>query len=224
MKSFFGCLTDEQRRFFFDRSRERRFETREVVFHEGDLGDTLHVVRRGRLAVLLRTPRGQLILDIAGPEDCLGELAVLLEARRSATVAALEPTHTREISRQDFNVIRQSNRLVDAAMLEGVGERLREMTSMVRLIMFMTVEQRVTRELATLTAAYRDGDSTGPVTIPIAQGHLADLVGATRQTVNRCLAELRTQGLLVSTEKKKQVVVSDPDGLIKLARKLEHAY
>lgn len=223
MKSFFGCLTDEQRRFFFDRSRERRFETREVVFHEGDLGDTLHVVRRGRLAVLLRTPRGQLILDIAGPEDCLGELAVLLEARRSATVTALEPTHTREISRQDFNVIRQSNRQIDAAMLEGVGERLRDMTSMIRLIMFMTVEERVTRELAMLTASYRnDGDAS--VIIPIAQGHLADLVGATRQTVNRCLAELRAQGLLASTERKKQVVVSDPDGLIKLGRKLDHAH
>jgi CRP-like cAMP-binding protein len=220
MASFFEHLSDEGRRFFFDRSRERRFVPGEVVCHQGDPADTVHVVRRGRLAVLIRAPRGQVVLNVVGPDGSVGEMALLSNGRRSATVTALEATTTRQLGRSDFDFLRQSNPKLDTVMLESLTQLVHQLTDMVGSIMFLTVEERLTRELAVLAAAYLGPEPS--VVIPVSQAQLAGLVGATRQTVNRALAELRDGGIIAASDgKKKQVVVCDPERLLRIAKKLQ---
>ena len=79
----FDVVSDEQARAFLALARRRRFKRGEVVFHEGDPGDTLRLVDRGHLAVRVTTPLGDTAtLRVLGPGDYFGELAVVSPAPR----------------------------------------------------------------------------------------------------------------------------------------------
>src|SRR3954469_12813686 len=84
------------------RARRRRFRSGEVVFNEGDIGNALHVVRRGHLKVVRPTHDDRLVLDNVEPGEACGELAVLNSAPRSASVIAIEDCETLEITKSDF--------------------------------------------------------------------------------------------------------------------------
>src|SRR6476646_3191308 len=71
--------------------RRRSYRRGEVIFHQGDPGDTLHLVQEGRVKVVLPSETGdEAVLAILGPGDCFGELALLDGERRSASVVAME--------------------------------------------------------------------------------------------------------------------------------------
>ena len=84
------------------RATPRRFKAGQVVFHEGDEGNSLHVVRRGHLKVVRPTHDDRLVLDRMDPGQAFGELAVLNSAPRLASVIALEDCETIEVSKVDF--------------------------------------------------------------------------------------------------------------------------
>src|SRR3954471_17541259 len=82
--------------------RRRRFAPGDVVFHEGAPGDALHVIRRGLLAVVRPSRDPGLILNRMGPGECFGEIAVLTEQSRLASVVTVEATETIEVTKADF--------------------------------------------------------------------------------------------------------------------------
>ena len=85
-------LPEAERRSLLSRSRRRRFAKGEVVFHEGDPADSLHLIDKGRAAVRLTTTQGDVhILRVIPSGGWFGELALVAAASRSATVVALEP-------------------------------------------------------------------------------------------------------------------------------------
>jgi HD-GYP domain-containing protein (c-di-GMP phosphodiesterase class II) len=85
-----------------ERATRRRFRAGQVVFNEGDAGNSLHVVRRGHLKVVRPTHDDRLVLDRVEPGQAFGELAVLNSAPRLASVIALEDCETIEVSKQEF--------------------------------------------------------------------------------------------------------------------------
>src|ERR671922_1063228 len=96
-------VPEEPRRRVLAAARLRRFARGEVIFHEGDPGDTLHLIARGRVAVRVTTPLGDTAtLAVLGPGDFFGELALLSESPRTATVTALEKTETMALHRDAF--------------------------------------------------------------------------------------------------------------------------
>lgn len=96
--SFLEGVPEEDRRRLLAATRRRRFARREVLFHEGDPGDTVH---RGRVAVRITTPSGDVAtLRVRGPGEVIGELALLDSASRwLATVVALERSETLALHR-----------------------------------------------------------------------------------------------------------------------------
>src|SRR5919107_6208391 len=100
MWSFLEGVPEADRRRLLAATHRRRFARREVLFHEGDPGDTVHLLDRGRVAVRITTPLGDVsTLRVRGPGSVIGELALLGDAgsempRRMATVVALERTET----------------------------------------------------------------------------------------------------------------------------------
>src|SRR5918999_6592762 len=102
-------LPEEDARRVLAATRRRGFGRREVLFHEGDPGDSLHLIDRGRVAVRITTPLGDAAtVGVLGRGDVVGEMAVLEEGgRRGATVMALEATETLSIDRSAFLELRR---------------------------------------------------------------------------------------------------------------------
>jgi CRP-like cAMP-binding protein len=176
-------------------SVRRRFGRGEVVFHQGDPGDSLHVVVRGLLVARSSTPLGDVVtLNIFPPGAVFGELALLsTESRRTATVVALEQSETLMLGRDAFDGLRRRNRNMDAFLVAVLTERNRALSEHLSDLVFNPAEQRIYRRLLLLASVAGDGD-TGWV--HVTQEEIASLAGTTRATVNRSLRRAAHDGLI----------------------------
>ncbi len=165
-------------------ARRRTFARGEVVFHRDDPADSLHLVVRGRFGARLLTPLGDSVLvDVLGPGQSFGELALLLEDRRSATVEALEAGETRSVFRDDFALLQREHPGVKDVLLRLLAEQLRRSTDRVVEAHHVDAETRVRRRLVELAATYEGG------VVPLTQEDIAAMAGTSRATVNRVLRE-----------------------------------
>lgn len=174
----------------------RRFGRREVVFHEGDPGDSLHLVLSGRLAVRITTPLGDTAtLSLLGAGSVFGELALLdPDSRRTATVEALEQTSTLALRRAVLFDLRERDPGIDRFLALTLAGYVRRLSAMVLDALYLPVGQRVTRRLADLADLY--GDPTGRAEIVLTQDDVASLAGTTRATANRVLRALESRGVV----------------------------
>src|SRR3954453_21006920 len=108
-------------------ARRRRFSRNEVVFHRDDPGDALHLIQKGRFSIRVMTPLGQVAtIALRGPGDSFGEMALLSDdARRSATVTALEEAETFSVTRGDFERLRRRHPAVNEILLRFLQNEVR---------------------------------------------------------------------------------------------------
>lgn len=187
-----GGLDDEARRALWARMRRRRFARGEVLFHEGDPGDALHVIVKGHVTVKASTPRGdRAILRVLGPDDVVGEFAVVSPGPRAATVTALEPTETMMLDSETFAELRKERPSVDDFLLGASIAEVRRLSAALLDALYLPVEARVLRKVCEVGDLYRNG---GEITVPLGQDDIAQLAGVTRQTVNKVLAKAQQDG------------------------------
>jgi CRP-like cAMP-binding protein len=190
----FGGLDDEARRDVWSRMRRRRFARGEVIFHEGDPGDSLHLIVKGRVSVRTSTPRGdRAILRVLGPDEVVGEFALVSPGPRAATVTALEPTETMMLDRESFAELRKQRPSVDDFLLNASVAEVRRLSAALLEALYMPVEQRVLRRVVELGEMYRNG---GTICVPLGQDEIAQLAGVTRQSVNKVLTKAQQDGTL----------------------------
>ena len=201
-----GGLEDDHRRRLLAAASPRRFRRREVVFHEGDPADCLHLVASGRFLVRATTPWGDVAtLRLVGPGDSFGELALIApDARRSATVVALQPGHTLVLSRTQFEALRARFPEVDTVLVGMLADNVRRMSALVVDMSYLSVEERVARRLVELDGMFGS-------TIPLTQDDLAELAGTQRATANGVLRGLERRGLLAL--RRGQITVLDRPAL-----------
>ncbi len=201
------------------RLRLRRFRRNEVIFHQGDAGDSLHIIASGSVKIVLPSTEGdEAIIATLRPPDFFGELALLDNQPRSATATAVEPTETLALSRSVFlELVNEHDELRDALLSALVAE-LRRLTGHVEELHFLDLAGRLARRLAELARA-ASPSGTGQVTLdwPYTQSDLAAMIGGTRQSVNKLLGSLITEGL-VRLERDSLVVV-DPEALAERAER-----
>jgi CRP/FNR family transcriptional regulator, cyclic AMP receptor protein len=171
-------------------ARRRKFGRGEVVFHENDPADTLHLVDKGRFAVRTQTSLGDTaILAVLGPGDMFGELALLDDqASRSATVSALEAAETRSVHRMDFERLRREHPETASVIIGILSGQVRRLSRHLLEALYMPADKRVLRRLLEVAALYDDG------VVPLTQEDLAGLAGTSRATVNRVLREEEARG------------------------------
>jgi len=194
--SFLDRLSDEDRDRIAQIAVRRRYRKDDTVFHAGDSGDSLHLITKGRVAVRVVTPAGDVAtLAILGPEESFGELAVVRpEAVRSASVVALEPLETLSIRRADVERLRATSPAIDRFLVEVLAEQVMRVTELLIDAHFVSAEKRVVRRLAAVANRYADAD--GLVCVPLTQEELAGLAGSTRPTANRVLRSLASAGIV----------------------------
>jgi CRP/FNR family cyclic AMP-dependent transcriptional regulator len=189
-----------------DGLRRRRFRRNEVIFHQGDPGDSLHVVASGAVKIVLPSTEGEeAIIATLRPGDFFGELALLDGASRSATAAAIEPSETLVLPRAVFVGLLDTLPGLRDALLAGLAYELRRLTGHVEELHFLDLAGRLAMRLTRL-AREESPDAHGPIRLdwPFTQSDLAAMIGGTRQSVNRLLSGLIMEGL----------ISIGPDGLV----------
>ena len=211
-------LTEEDRRRVLSAARRRRFTRREVLFHEGDPGDTLHLIDKGRVAIRITTPLGDAAtVGVLGRGDVVGEMAVLEEGgRRGATVMALEPSETLSIDRGQFLELRRRYPGVDLFLFDVLMANIRRVNTQLMEALFVPVDRRVVRRLLSLVEIYAGRDQVEPVEVALTQDDLASLAGTSRATVNRVLRQAEEEGAVSLS--RGRIRVTDPTLLAKRAR------
>jgi CRP-like cAMP-binding protein len=191
-------------------ARRRPFGRGEVVFHEGDPADSLHLVVSGRFAARIRTPLGDTtLLAIYGPGGAFGELALVTPpSNRSATVVALEAAETRSVFRDEFEALRKRHPAVDRVLVSLLAEGIREMNERLLEAHYVDAETRVRRHLRRLAETY---ERDGAAVIPLTQEEIAEIAGTSRATVNRVLREEERRGVIEL--KRGRTIVAEPDRL-----------
>lgn len=211
-----ASLDADERTAFLATTRHRHYARGDVVVHEGDPSDSLHLVAAGRLAVQVTTAEGvSATLNILGPGDYFGELSLLggRSPTRSASVVALEAAQTRSLSARAFRELRIRHRAADDVLLALLARRVEELSARLLEVMYDALDDRVHRLLAELARTYGDG-SWAPVVVPLTQEDLAGLVGATRPSVNHVLQGLSSRGLVALG--RGRITVLDPQALARL--------
>jgi CRP-like cAMP-binding protein len=194
----------------------RRLGAKETLFRKGDPASQLYGVLSGRLKVMAAGKDGkELVFDVMAPGDVIGEIALMDPGPRSASVVALERSELLTLHRRElFPFLERHPKL--ALQLAGVlARRVRRLSTYAEDSVFLPLPARMAKTLLALAASYGEGAAAGapgaPVDIPLAQQDLADMVGTTRESVNKQLRAWEAEGLVGL--KRARVIVLDRGAL-----------
>jgi CRP/FNR family cyclic AMP-dependent transcriptional regulator len=201
-------LPEEDRRRVLQAARRRRYDHHEVIFHEGDPGDTLHLIAKGRVAVAVATSLGDTTtLTVLGAGRFFGELALVgNQPVRTATVTALEPTETLTVRHQQFDELRRDHPTIDRFLVAVLAEQVKRLSTQLLEALFIDAETRVLRRLLDLAQEYGEG-RPGTV-IPLTQEDIAAMAGTTRPTTNRVLRDAEAVGALRTARARTEILDS----------------
>src|SRR3989440_4031267 len=191
----------------------RTFGGGEVVFREGDASDTCYVIRSGHARAVLEHPDGRSItLAQFGPGEIFGELAMLGQEPRSATVESLEETEAIAILGPDMRRLLREHPEISVKLIAALGQRLREANDRLSRQSFQTVQSRVASVLSQLVEDARaEGAEDRDVLITATQADLAQLAGSSRESASRFLAVLERAGII--TQGRGRLTVHDAAAL-----------
>jgi len=206
----FAGLDDATLTLCADAMRGRRFRRGEVVFHVEDPGDALFVVTSGEIKIVLPSEEGAepAILTTIVPGGFFGELALLDGSPRSATAVAVGPVETFILRRDAFDRLVDEQPAIRHALLGALAKEIRRLTAQIQDLHFLDLPGRLARHLLREIEGPNGSLPLGEVRLPwpYTQGELAGMIGGSRQSVNRLLADLTDQGL-VRLERDHLVVV-----------------
>ena len=213
----FASLKPEQLQSLPGKLRRRHYQRGEVIFHQDDPADRMHIIIEGRVKISITSEDGR-EKDIAlfQPGDCFGEMALLDGSNRSATATAMEPSDTMVLFREDFLGFLSENPELTSDVTSLLTKRLRNVNQMLGDVVFLDVPTRVAKQLLALAEDYvSDGDDDGAlrgiIVVPIGQEELARLVGTSRETVSRALQSYRRLGMVTTSHRR--ITITDLIGL-----------
>ena len=201
--TLFAELDDRELAAIAAVAKSRRYAKDDVIFHADESGDIFCLIKEGQVKVTMISPEGkEIILSLLGPGDFFGEMALLDNEPRSATIIATEPLEIVTIWRSDFLHILSENFDITQKVLAELSRRLRSASNRIESLATMDVYGRLARFF--LDAARDRGkvldNGYVAVTRPTHQS-IANMIGTSRETVSRLIHDLMKQNLLLSEGK-----------------------
>ena len=206
-------LPEEELERFAELTRERSYPKGSVILFQDDPGDSLFVLRAGRVKVVLIGEDGrEVILGVLEPGAHFGELALIDDQPRSAHVIAMEDAQLLVLRREDFKRRVEANPTVAWALLTELSRRLRRADVKIGGLVLLDVPGRIARLLLDLA------DETGSAQIekPLTHQTIAQMIGASRETVSRAMKDFQDTGLI--RVERRRIAIGDRDALEKRAQ------
>ncbi len=165
-----------------------------TIMAGGDPTDSLYIVLSGRLKVMMSDSDGkEVILSILGPGEFFGEMGLIDEAPRSASVVTIEPCELLQLAKRDFNKCLAENFEMAMAVMRGLVRRLREADRKIGSLALLDVYGRVARLLLDMAETV-DGEKL--VTKRLPKQDIAKMIGASREMVSRVMKDLQMGGYI----------------------------
>ena len=192
--------------------------------NQGEPARALFAIIRGRLKVASCGPDGRdTVLGIMAEGEVFGEVALLDGGLRSATCTAIEPCELLVIERAQFMDLLESAPAIAVKLLDVLAQRLRRLSQRSEDAAFLDVPSRLARSLLDLASRFGERERSPSqevrISLKLSQQELGDLVGATRESVNKHLNEWTRQGIL--KVQGGRMVIADVDSVRRIARLLD---
>lgn len=198
--SMFSGLPDSSLEPVAKVANMRRVPRGSIVVRAGDKTDFVYLVLSGSLKVLVSDEEGrEVILSMLGPGELFGELGVLDDNPRSATVVTVVPSDLIVIAKSDFKRVLQENFEVSMFIMRNLVARLRTADRKIESLALMDVYGRVARLLLEMAD---DVNGEKVVNRKISKQDIAKMIGASREMVSRVMKDLHLQGLIEETNGK----------------------
>lgn len=211
--TMFGQLSEEERERLVTYMRIARHPARTTLFEKGDPGSNMMLVQRGRVKICTRSDDGkEVIFNLVKPGELFGEIALLDGAPRTASAVTLDPCELLVLDRRDFIPFLQRHPEACMRLIEVLCERLRRTSEMVENLLFLEGEARLARSLVQLAENFgREVVDGIQIDLRLSQQTLGDIVGLSRESVNKQIGHLRERGLIDNSDR--YVTITDLDRL-----------
>ncbi|HEY3077212.1 MAG TPA: cyclic nucleotide-binding domain-containing protein [Burkholderiales bacterium] len=190
----FASFPEDQLRMLTTMVTRRSASRSTTIMAGGDATDSLYIVLSGRLKVMMSDSDGkEVILSILGPGEFFGEMGLIDDEPRSASVVTIEPCELLSISKRDFKKCLLENSDMSMAVMRGLVRRLREADRKIGSLALLDVYGRVARLLLDM-AENVNGEKV--VTKRLPKQDIAKMIGASREMVSRVMKDLQTGGYI----------------------------
>jgi len=188
------------------------------LYDEGDIDDQLYVVIEGKVKLTRTSSDGrEVLVRVQGPGDMFGELAMFDPTYRTSNASAVTDARLAAIAHNDLRDVLTDRPAIALLLLRELAQRLRVITDANTNLIFTDVPGRVAKALLELSDKFGTEQEDGMlVSHDLTQEELAQLVGASRETVNKALADFAARGWIQLSAK--SVLLLDPDRLRRRAR------
>lgn len=190
----FSGLSEADHTLLLQAAVRRQYPRHTILVQEGDTGERLYLLRKGRAKVYLCNTDGrEVILSILAPNDFIGEMALIDEEPCSASVMTLEESEFISISRDEFQKVLASSPSMGINLMKVMSRRLREADQKIESLAFNDIRTRVEQILHALAEP-----ENGEYVIPPRTTHrdIASMVGASREMVTRVFRNLEEAGVV----------------------------
>ena len=197
----FQSLRDEDLEHLSLSLRILRLKKKQVLFRKGDEGTALYIIHKGRVKIVLSSKAGEEVIPaIFSQGDFFGEMSLLDQKPRSADAVALEESEVLVLNRTDFFSFLQKNENAIKCVLACLSERLRKTDDMLEDASFLTVAGKLAKKLIEMGREFGVKEKSAiKINIRLTQQDIAELIGTTRESINKELKVLRDRGM-ISTE------------------------
>lgn len=195
----------------------RRFAKHAVLVYEGDPGDALYIVVKGNVAVTRLSNEGkESILSILKEGDFFGEMGVLDASPRSATIKALGEVEVAILSRRDFLDMLARSAQMSLRLVLTLSARLRATNQAIQAASYQDIRTRLASLLLNLEKNFGERVEGGTrLTLRLTNQEMANMIGTTRETVNRMLnrfwdeklIDMRTANVVITEHDKLQAIL-----------------
>lgn len=195
----FAELSEPELRHCAEIAHERRYKKHEVIFHAGDHGSVFFILKSGSVRVTIEDRDGrEAILQIFYPRDFFGEMALLDDWRRSATVLAMERTVALVIEKQHFLTLLQRIPQLAMHLVHILCRRLRKANERIASLAFFDASGKVAKVFLDLTAEQGIQTARGlALDLNMTRQEIANLAGVSRETLTRTLNEYQKAGVMM---------------------------
>jgi CRP/FNR family transcriptional regulator, cyclic AMP receptor protein len=193
----FRALEVDARRQLAAHAQRRRFAAGDLIYQSGSAGQSMMAVVTGTVRISAHSPQGkEIILADLPPGEVVGEIAVLDGGQRSADAHALTNCEVLVLERRDVLPFLEQHPQACLKLLELVCQRLRNTDQWITDIAFAEVPMRLAKVLLAAVAAQGRRADGRPPRLSFSQRELGSMVGATRESVNRCLQQWQREGIV----------------------------